>query len=330
LKSQAVLFSALIFCSGVTAFAGVTTTSPASQSQNPNNVHFVASATSPYAPIGTMVINVDSKNFYTINHNSLDTTIQLSTGPHQLVMKAWDTQGHYFDQWINFTAGQNQGQTVVSNIDDLSGWSSCDTCAGPGGHGHPDVHYQVQNLATPSMDGGSSEFYLGKTTDGYHNYSNALWFKRLTSSHTATHFILDYYLYIKNVAVAQGIEMDVFYARDGWKNYFLTECDSRGTYAGTWQVSNAVIDKWQHTGLPCHLQAYSWNHIVLEFLRNSDGSTNFVSLTLNGDKQYVNRTYPAGSVSKSDFELNPAIQLDGDEKQDPITIWVDKMTLTYW
>jgi hypothetical protein len=30
------------------------------------------------------------------------------------------------------------------------------------------------------------------------------------------------------------------------------------------------------------------------------------------------------------FEMNPAVQMDGDEKQDNFSIWVDKMTLTYW
>ncbi len=122
--------------------------------------------------------------------------------------------------------------------------------------------------------------------------------------------------------------MDIFYARNGKKNYFLTECDGRGTYAGTWQVSNAVIDKWQHTGLPCNIKSYSWNHVTLEFYRQPDGNTRFVSVSMNGDKQYVNRTYPARNANS--FEMNPAIQLDGDNHQDNWSVWVDNMSIRYW
>jgi hypothetical protein len=42
----------------------------------------------------------------------------------------------------------------------------------------------------------------------------------------------------------------------------------------------------------------------------------------------VNRTYAAGNVNAS--EMNAAVQLDGDERQDPYSVWVDKMTLTSW
>jgi hypothetical protein len=56
--------------------------------------------------------------------------------------------------------------------------------------------------------------------------------------------------------------------------------------------------------------------------------THFVSATLNGDVQTFNKEYPPGDVNS--FEMNPAVQMDGDEKQDNFSIWVDKMTLTYW
>ena len=88
----------------------------------------------------------------------------------------------------------------------------------------------TQNITNPAMSGGASaQFWPGGTSAT--PYANHLWFKRLTGSATATHFILDFYLYVTNVAVAQGLEFDVFYSRDGKKNYFLTECDSRGKYA---------------------------------------------------------------------------------------------------
>lgn len=312
-------------------FAGVNVTTPQSNTTVGAPTNVVASATGN-APIIAMQIYVDNQLTYSNNNSSVNTNVNLANGNHMIVVQAWDNKGAYYKSgniYINVTGG-NQGQQVINNIQNIGGWQSCDKCAGPNGNGHPDVHWMAQGVKNPSMDGIAAEFYLGQTTDGWHNYSNALFFNRLNPNGSANHFILDFYVYVKDPSVIQGLEMDVFYARSGKKNYFLTECDSRGNYSGTWQVSNATIDQWQHTGLPCHLNAYSWNHVTLEFLRNGDGSTNFVSVSMNGNKQYVNRSYPAGNVNGSDFEMNPAIQLDGDERQDPIDIVVDKMTLTTW
>jgi hypothetical protein len=222
----------------------------------------------------------------------------------------------------------NNNRQVVTDIQNMSGWTSCDTCAGPGGHGHPDQHWMHQHESNPSMDNKTAEYYLGHTTDGQHNYSNVLFYKRLTPHATATNFALDFYVWVRDPSIIQGLEMDVFFSHGGHKNYFLTECDGRGNHRNTWQVSDAVHDQWQHTGLPCVLQGYAWNHVVLQFHRNSDGSTKFVSVSMNGDTHYVNRTYAPGRVNSS--EMNVAIQLDGDERQDPIHVWVDKMKLTSW
>jgi hypothetical protein len=308
---------------------GVSVSSPANGSTSPSSVHFVASASSPYAPVTAMTINVDSKDLYKVGANHLDTYLTLGTGGHSVYMKAWDNQGHYFQQvlTVNVSSGSTTApttSTVISSIQTLSGWESCSSCAGPGGTGANVPHGIVQWVTNPSLDSKATQYWLGGTTP----YSNALFFKRLPGSATATHFILDFSFYIKDASVAQGLEFDVFYSRDGKKNYFLTECDSRGKYAGTWQVSNAVIDQWQHTGYPCKVNSYAWNHVTLEFYRTPSGMTHFVSASMNGNKQMINQEYAPQDVSS--FEMNAAVQLDGDEKQDDYSIWVDKMTLTYW
>jgi len=320
-----------------TGNTGVVTSSPANGSTSAPSVHFVASASSPYSAIGAMTINVDSKDMYKIAANHLDTYLTLGTGSHSVYMKAWDTTGHYFQQvlTVNVQNGStppppspppSSGDPVITDIQAMSGWSWCGSCAGPGGNGATVPFGMNQNIKNPSLDGKAAQFWLGGTSKT--PYANALFFKRLNPSPTATHFILDFYFYITNAPVAQGLEFDVFYSRDGKKNYFLTECDSRGKYTGTWQVSNAVIDTWQHTGYPCKVNNNAWNHVTLEFYRTPSGMTHFVSASMNGNKQMINQEYPPQNVNS--FEMNDAVQLDGDEKQDNYSIWVDKMTLTYW
>lgn len=326
--------SLLLLCLAVPtlSFAGVSTSSPANGATVGSPTTFVASATSPNGPIASMTINVDSKDVYKTFTSSLNTSVALAAGSHSVIMKAWDTKGNYFQQVlsINVSTGSPApstpppGRTVVSNIEDMGGWQSCSACAGPGGNGINTAHSLTQGIRSPALDGGSAQFWLG----GTHPYTNALFFKPLGGRSGATHFILDFDFWIGNATVAQGLEFDIFYSRDGIKNYFLTECDSRGQYAGTWQVSNVVIDTWQHTGLPCHVNSYAWNHVTLEFYRQPDGNTHFVSAAMNGNVQYINRTYAAERVNA--FEMNAAVQLDGDEKQDDFSIWVDKMSITYW
>jgi hypothetical protein len=318
-----------------TGGSGVTTSSPANGSTSAPSVHFVASASSPNSPVNAMTINVDSKDLYKISANHLDTYLTLGTGSHSVYMKAWDTTGHYFQQIL--TVNVQSGGTSPTppppsagpayyDIQAMSGWSWCGSCAGPGGVGATVPFGMNRGVTNPSLDGKAAQFWLGGTSKT--PYANALFFERLPGSATATHFILDFDFYIKDATVAQGLEFDVFYSRDGKKNYFLTECDSRGRYAGTWQVSNAVIDQWQHTGYPCKVNSYAWNHVTLEFYRTPTGMTHFVSASMNGNKQMINQEYPPANVSS--FEMNAAVQLDGDEKQDNYSIWVDKMSLKYW
>ena len=338
MKKVSLLFSLLLVLSSL-SFAGVTVTAPLNNGQVGSPTTFIASATSPSGPIASMTINVDSQNLYTVYADQLNTSLPLASGGHSVYMKAWDVHGNYFQQVLQITVGGGSGvggngggggtgHQIVTSVQNMPGWQSCDSCAGPGGHGHTDVHWMRQGENNPSMDGKTAEFYLGHTTDGNYNYSNALFYERLTPNTTANNFTLDFYVYVHDPSVIQGLEMDVYYSRGGHKNYFLTECDARGEYRNTWQVSDAVHDQWQHTGLPCVLQPYSWNHVVLQFQRTSDNSTKFVSVSMNGNLQYVNRTYASESVNSS--EMNVGIQLDGDENQDPIDIWADEMTLTSW
>src|SRR6201987_873095 len=131
---------------------------------------------------------------------------------------------HRFLLFLSFallvsTFSFGSSQQVVTDIQNMSGWASCDTCAGPGGHGHPNQHWMHQHESNPSMDGKTAEFYLGHTTDGQHNYSNVLFYKRLPPHTNATNFTLDFYVWVTDPTVIQGLERDGFFFHAGNKNY---------------------------------------------------------------------------------------------------------------
>lgn len=213
--------------------------------------------------------------------------------------------------------------TTYSNIDQMTGWQSCSVCAGAGGNGPSASHSMKQNVASPSLDGKSVQFFLGGTTP----YSNALWWKQLGANSTAANFVYDLYYYIKTPTAAQALEFDVNQSRSGKKYIFGTECDIKATH--TWRVWDNYNATWRSTGISCSVpKAYTWHHLILEFRRTSAPGVNFVSVTINGQKYYFNRTYTPRSTSAS--EINVAFQMDGNSSQTDYSVWLDRVMLTYW
>jgi hypothetical protein len=212
-------------------------------------------------------------------------------------------------------------QTTISNIDQMSGWTSCTTCAGRGGSG-PNAQYSMSYTSSPSMDGSSAHFWLGGSTP----YSNALWWKQLGAKPSAHNFVYDFYFYMKNPGASQAIEFDVNQSVSGRKLIFGTECDIAGKHWDVWDTANA---HWVNTGIYCGVPpAYTWNHVTLEFQRTSSNTAKFVAVTLNGKKSYINRTF--NSKSSGVNELNVAVQMDGNKNQVGYDMWVDKINVNYW
>ena len=61
-------------------------------------------------------------------------------------------------------------------------------------------------------------------------------------------------------------------------------------------------------------------------LRYNQGT--FVSVTLNGVKSYINKTY--NQIPSGVSELNVAFQMDGNYAQQAFDVWLDKVSLNYW
>jgi hypothetical protein len=208
--------------------------------------------------------------------------------------------------------------TDYTMIHAMSGWTTCDTCAGSGST----PHSMTQHRGTPSMTGNSTEYWLG----GGSPYHNALWWKQLGGNPGATHFTYDLYFYLKTPADAQSLEFDMNQSVNGRKYIFGTQCNIKNGHQ--WDVWDTAGGRWIHTGINCSQPpAYTWNHLVLEFQRVGS-QAKFISVTLNGSRHYINRSFNTKGSGVS--ELNSAVQLDGDSRQDDYSMWVDKMKVTAW
>lgn len=315
--------AAVVFALATLSFAGVNVSSPTPNSQNSSSVHFIASASGNYA-ITTMMIYSDNQTVYKTSGSSINTNVSLANGQHYIVVQAWDSKNNVYKAGgFNITvSGGNDNNGQYQMIQTMSGWQSCGSCAGPGGHGPDTPRYMHQFIQTPSLTGKASEYWIGPKAP----YSGALWWKQLGANGNASHFVYDLYFYVKNPNAPQALEFDMNQSVGSRKFIFGTQCDIKGHH--DWDVWDTANGKWITTGIACPAPpAYTWNHLVLEFARSSSQTT-FVSITLNGKKSYINRTFNTYGVNAS--ELNTAVQLDGNSSDTAYSMWVDKMQVTAW
>ena len=318
---------AIILLTSVASFAGVTISSPSSGSTKGSSVHFVASA-SNFGTVNAMQIYDNGTLKYKVSGAKLDTTLSMGSGSHAITVKAWNTSGSSTTAKTSFSVSSGSPVTAPSsattfgNIDSMSGWEHCGACAGIGGAGTVAPYSMTQNQNSPSMDGKSTMHWIGSGKP----YSNALWWKQLGPRPETTHFVYDLYFYYTDSGAPQSLEFDVNQALNGQKYTFGTQCSVRGSKQ--WDVWDSYHKKWISTGIACPPPpTYKWNHLVWEFQR-VNGQTKFISVTLNGVKHYVNRSYAPHSTSVK--ELDVAFQMDGNNVQKPYKVWLDKVTLKAW
>ena len=97
---------------GASSSAGTTVTvkapevvvsSPSNGAAVTSQVHVVASGFSGF-PVTTMQVYADSVLVYKVSSASLDTTLTLANGTHNLVVKGWDNSGRNFSRSLTVTA----------------------------------------------------------------------------------------------------------------------------------------------------------------------------------------------------------------------------------
>lgn len=331
-------FLTIMCLAGAAAFAApaITIASPGAGATVGSPVQVTASATSSSA-IRLMQVYVDGAKKYEVKAAQLSTTVSLAGGSHRLTIVAYDAAttakssvSFSVSSTIATASATDIPSTAVTtaDLDELTGWSSCDVCAGPGGAGSTVAHSVTYAQSSPSRDGNAIQFHIGDTTAV--RYGAALWWKYAKASDSYSHFVYDLYFYLKDPASAQALEFDVnqTHAGDKVKYIFGTECDIRGTR--TWRVYDNYNKKWTSTGIACAMPAaYAWHHLVWEFERTSTGPK-FVAFTLDGVKHYVNKTVARREASGNSALLNVAFQLDGNSVTAPYDAWLDNVKITRW
>jgi hypothetical protein len=74
--------------------------------------------------------------------------------------------------------------------------------------------------------------------------------------------------------------------------------------------------------------ANTWNHLVWEFERDANGNVIFDAVSVNGNRGVVNISMAHTADTSSGVDV--AYQSDANLNGTPYSVYLDKVTLTYW
>lgn len=239
----------------------------------------------------------------------------------------------------------NSNVVVLPNLHQKGGWtgyallrsdnySICLTCLPVG----PEATWDMaQDVASPSVSESSSRFNIG----GNEVFSNVLWNNHLigdlssqslrdsnkTLVPSLRNFVYDVYFFGSNLPLSQALEFDVNQFFDGKSFIWGHKCRIAG--GNEWDTWNNMRKTWIPSGIACNPKNNEWNHVVIEVQRTADNRLFFQSITLNGDKSAINR-YDNPTRGKGWYGVTINYQQDGNRDQAAYSIWLDKLTFTYW
>ncbi|MBW4040215.1 MAG: hypothetical protein HIU91_15400 [Acidobacteria bacterium] len=171
-----------------------------------------------------------------------------------------------------------------------------------------------------------------------------------TSTRIDSHWTMDEYVYLPNPSAHQAFEMDAQYTGGKIWSKFYTECafnmnNGTGYWAvfdsetGGWIFLNGKIQNGQTPPVvPCNRSQFAqpwpgssnpsftgWHHIAWTFLRNSDGTVTFQTLTFDATTTKVNFTPNSlsGGLVGDAGNFDALIQLDGVENPSGLYSLVD-------
>jgi hypothetical protein len=215
------------------------------------------------------------------------------------------------------------GAIVFNQIEQMSGWNSCNapSCSGGSGSGS---YWLAQFQSQPSLSGASTEIYNSGV------WSNALFWMKLGPEDSATNFLWDFYIQLDSNAgsAAQALEYDSFQFRAGYNYMIGSQCDIA---AGVWDVWDELHGNWIHTTISCHgFTPNMWHHIQWYVTTNHINYTyHYVTLVVDGVPHPVDQTYSAKDIGW-DHNIGVQYQLDDNASGQGYHEWFDEVKLTVW
>jgi len=323
----------------VTAQTGVWVTSPASNATVGTPVPYVATATTGSCAKGVaaMGIYVNGQSNFVVNGARLNTSLALYPGTYDTVVEEWDYCGGASFKHVTVTVPGK----VFTDLQAKNGWigygefpPKYDICSDCG----PGVTWKMtQGIQSPTLTGKAAKFEIG----GTHPYSDVLWTNALIGDlstqgmYDGNHqvipnlhgFTYDIFFYGSNLGLSQVLEFDMNQYFNGMGFTWGHQCRIAG--GNEFDVWDNINWKWIPTGVPCRPVNNAWNHLTLQVQRTSDNKLRYHSITLNGVTTVIDRYFPPFNIGDW-YGITANFQMDGNYKQSPYAVIVDKLSLTYW
>ncbi len=323
----------------------VRVTAPTNNSAVSSTVQFVASATTNCtAGVAAMgIYTAPGVLAYKVSGAKLNTLLTLKPGTYHAVVQEWDNCGGAATTPIVLTAGSVGHSGTFANLQQQSGWTGyallpplyniCPSCVPAG----PQTSWAMtRGVSSPAMSGNSTRMDVGGQTV----YSDVLWNNHLIGDFSSQglpdtdrsiipnvhNFTYEVYFYATDISASQALEFDINQFVNGQSFIWGHECRIAG--GNEWDIWDNPGQKWHPTGIPCNPVNNSWNHLVIQAQRTSDNHLLFQSISLNGQTATLN--YYETPTPTTWYGITINYQQDGNYKQQPYSIWLDKVTFTYW
>jgi hypothetical protein len=318
--------------------SGVWVTSPAEGGVN-TPVNYAATATSSCSQgVASMGVYVDNHLSYVVNGPKLNTNLNIGTGDHDTVVQEWDRCGGSTFKHVKVNVA---GGNSFNNLQASGGWTAygefppkydiCTKC-GPG------VTWSTaKGVSSPSLSGNATKYSIGGTTP----YADVLWTNPLIGDFSSQgmpdkdhkiipnlhNFTYDLYFYSSDLQSSQVLEFDInqYFNSKGFT--WGHQCRIAGGHE--FDVWDNVNWHWIPTGVPCNPVNNSWNHLTLQVERTWDNQLLYHSITLNGVTKVIDKYFPPFGVGNW-YGVTANYQMDGNYKQSPYSVYVDKFSLSYW
>jgi hypothetical protein len=319
----------------VTPHTAVSVSSPQNNSTVGSPVRFTATSTSScskgVASMGIYTAPSPNNRVYVTKGSSLNTTLSLSPGTYNTVVQEWDYCGGSAFTPVTIKVGGK----MLPNLQASGGWR---------GWGELAPAYEICSDCSPkvnwsmSQSGSSTKFHIGGTVP----YSDVLWSlpvigqgstqglpdSKETLVPATKNFTYDTYFFSPTIEASQVLEFDVSQYFQGLSFIWGQQCRIAGGHE--WDIWDNLNHKWVHTGISCKPLNNAWNHLVIQMQRTNDNHLLYQSITLNGVTHVLNKYDSPDSVPSGWHGITVKFQMDGNYKQTPYDVTLDKLHLTYW
>lgn len=340
---KSLIAACAIVAASVPASAGVTINEPANKSDVSSPFKLSASAsTCSSQSVSSMGYSFDSSSDTTaIKGQSIDQSIDSSTGTHTLHVKAWGDKGSSCveDVVIDVKSSSSSSSSsassevpsnakTVSSIQSLSGWASNHDSGGSGSSSGSSAM-----VSSPSLYGNTRRYESSFSNNGDERFS-----KSFADDVDAENFFYDTWIYLDSSGSNIGnLEFDVNQVMADGKTVLVgIQCDG---YTGRWAYTvntgsaSDVKPRWySKSGASCDPRDWSrdkWHHLQYSFSHDSSGTISYRDIWLDGTKFSIG-AYAFGAADLGwGPTINTQFQIDG-LGSGSVKVYLDDLTISRW